>query len=89
MVFNEVITILFSYSLMVFNDYLDMDKRFAMGWYLCGLMTLYLSFHIIRLSITHLLWLVQYLKNKIYKWQNNRLQAKKELLRITQLRNSN
>ena len=65
-VLNEVISLLFSYSLMVFNDYLDVDSRYFMGWYLIGIMTLYLSYHIIRLGFIQFTSLVQTLKNKIF-----------------------
>ena len=51
---------------MVFNDYLDVESRYFMGWYLIGIMTLYLSYHIIRLGFIQFTSLVQTLKNKIF-----------------------
>jgi hypothetical protein len=50
-VVNEVMVILLSYALMMFNDYLYPDQREWMGWYLCVAVGIYLTCHIIRLGL--------------------------------------
>ena len=48
---NEIMVMLLSYGLMMFNDYLNPEQREWMGWYLCGVVAIYLSLHFTRLGI--------------------------------------
>lgn len=49
-VVNEIMVLFMSYALMMFNDYLNPDQRVLMGWYLIGVIGVYLSCHLIRLG---------------------------------------
>ena len=67
-VLNEVMVILLSYALMMFNDYLNPDQRDWMGWYLCGVVGIYLSLHITRLGLKKFYQLVKAFRDRCYKW---------------------
>jgi hypothetical protein len=86
---NEVVVISLTYALITFNDYLDAERREWMGWYLCAVVGIYMSAHIIRLGKNNFHRALKYFRDRAFKWQIKRLLAAREKLKIMQLKKNN